>query len=141
MPPILASDAARRCGALLALWLALLFLAAVSCAPQPTTLTVGAAQSGASIDLRVGDTLVVALESSPSTGFDWALVGSAAPVLDPGQRAYTSSGTALGASGAVTYRFRAVTEGNTRLLIHYLRSWESVPPERIFELTIHVSRL
>ena len=123
------------------IWLALLFLAAASCAPQPTTLTVGASQSGSSIDLRVGDTVVVALESNPSTGFDWALVGSTAPVLDPGQRTYTSSGTALGAPGTVTYRFRAMAEGSTRLVIHYLRSWESVPPARTFELTIRVSRV
>ena len=120
--------------------LALLILAVASCAPQPTTLTVGAAQSGASIDLRVGDTLMVALESNPSTGFDWVLIGPTAPALDPGQRTYASSGTALGAAGTVTYRFRAAAEGTARLLIHYRRSWESLPPERTFELTVRVSR-
>jgi inhibitor of cysteine peptidase len=122
------------------IWLALLILALASCAPQPTTLTVGAAQSGATIDLRTGDTVVVALESNPSTGFDWVLVGPAAPALDSGQRTYASSGTALGAPGTVTYRFRAVAEGTTRLVMHYLRSWESLPPERTFELTVRVSR-
>lgn len=120
-------------------WLALvMILLGVSCAARAETVNVGAAQSGGSIDLRVGDTLVVRLDSSPSTGFDWAVVGSTAPVLDLGERTYTTGGTALGAAGTATYRFRAVAEGSTHLVIHYARSWESVPPERTFELTVRV---
>lgn len=120
-------------------WLALvLILLGVSCTARAETVNVGAAQSGASIDLRVGDTLVVRLDSNPSTGFDWAVVGSTAPALDLSERTYTTGGTALGAAGTVTYRFRAAAEGSTQLVIRYARSWESVPPERTFELTVRV---
>lgn len=122
-------------------WLALiLIILTASCAPGAETVNVGAAHSGTPIDLRVGDTLVVGLESNPSTGFDWAMAGSSAPVLDLAERTYAPGGPALGAAGTVTYRFRAMAEGSTRLIIHYARSWESVPPERTFELTVRVRR-
>jgi hypothetical protein len=54
-----------------------------------------------------------ALEGNPSTGFDWA-------------------------PGTVTYRFRAAAQGSTDLVINYSRSFESVPPERTFKLTVRV---
>ena len=116
--------------------MSLLFLA--SCTAQPSTRTVTLAQSGSSIDLRVGDTLLVALEGNPTTGFDWALVGSASPALDLVERTFAPSSTALGASGTVTYRFKAAAQGNTDLVINYSRSFESVPPERTFKLTVRV---
>lgn len=96
------------------------------------------AQSGSSIDLRVGDTLLVALDGNPTTGFDWALVGPASPALDLAERSFAVSSTALGAPGTVTYRFRAVAQGSTDLVMNYSRSFESVPPARTFKLTVRV---
>jgi inhibitor of cysteine peptidase len=125
-----------RCIVGLVTVLSLLFLA--SCAAQPATRTVTFAQSGSAIDLRVGDTLLVALEGNPTTGFDWALVGSASPALDLAERSFAPSSTALGAAGTVTYRFKAVAQGSTDLVMNYSRSFESVPPERTFKLTVRV---
>ena len=116
--------------------LSLLLLA--SCAAQPTTRTVTFLQSGSSIDLRVGDTLLVALDGNPTTGFDWELVGSASPALDLAERSFAPSSAALGAPGTVTYRFKAAAQGSTDLVMNYSRSFESVPPERTFKLTVRV---
>lgn len=115
---------------------AIVLLAA--CAEQPATRTVTAAQSGTSVELRVGDTLVVALDGNPTTGFDWALVGSVTPPLELAERTFTPSGTALGAPGTVSYRFKAAAPGTTRIVMTYSRSWESVPPDRTFELAVRV---
>jgi len=65
-----------------------LILFGLSCAARADTVNVGAAQSGASIDIRVRDTLVVRRDSNPSTGFDWDVVGSTAPVLDLSERTF-----------------------------------------------------
>lgn len=88
-----------------------------ACAEPSATRTVTAGQSGTSIDLRVGDTLLITLDGNPSTGFDWAPVGSVSPVLDLAERTFTPSGTALGASGTVTFRFSAAAPGTIHLVM------------------------
>lgn len=52
---------------------------------------------------------------------------------------FTPQSTLLGAGGTVRYRFRAAAQGTTKLTLSYSRSFESVPPQRTFDVTINVS--
>jgi predicted secreted protein len=90
------------------------------------------------MELGVGDTLLLSLESTPGTGFDWNLSSPPTSMLELAERTVTPSGTLPGGPATVTYRFRAAAAGEATLSLGYARSWESVPPVRTFELNVRV---
>ena len=107
----------------------------LSCA-RSNSIALAQDDSGRSIATSVGDEIVVSLEGNPTTGFDWAVVGPIAPVLEQIDRTFTPQSSALGAGGTVRYRFRTAAAGTTTLTLVYSRSFESVPPQRTFTVTV-----
>ena len=100
--------------------------------------------NGGQVDLKVGGTLVVKLESNPTTGYSWE-VGAIDPsiIKGMGDAEYAKSDTGetplVGSGGAETWRFQAVNEGQTSLEMVYRRPWEQdVNPEKTFSLSINV---
>ncbi len=124
----------------LALVGAMLALVLVACGGAGQTTTLTAAASGRTVELRIGDELVLQLDGSPGTGFDWELATTGAPVLSLRERSVGSTSTLPGGPATVTYRFRAAADGQAKLVAVYRRSWESLPPERTAELTIVARR-
>lgn len=97
-------------------------------APRAVTVT-----GSGPVTLSVGDTLVVALPSNPSTGYRWALDRApAAVVLEPhGEATYVPDPARApmpGAGGTETFRYVAGAVGKTRLVLVYRRSWEPEDP-------------
>ena len=102
-------------------------------APSQATASVvvsdDQAQAGHSVDLRVGQELVVRLAGNPSSGFRWRLIDvletaplqtAGPPVLETG-----ATSTAMpGASGTEVWRFRAGQPGPQTLRFEYRRVWE-----------------
>lgn len=111
----------------------------VSCVAHE--VKVGAAENGKEITLKPGQTLVVALEANPTTGYDWLLDSEpdAAVLSVVGQEFEAPSGERVGAPGVTIWRFRAVSAGETSFQLGYARAWEKgVEPLETFSLRVIV---
>ncbi|MFN2155296.1 MAG: protease inhibitor I42 family protein [Anaerolineae bacterium] len=101
-----------------------------------------AADDGRQIEMQQGQTLVVSLESNPSTGYRW----ERAPVEDEilqqaGEPEFRQGGRSglVGTPGQQIFRFQAAATGTTRLDLVYHRPWEQeAKPEGIFSVTVVV---
>ena len=120
------------------LFIATLLLGACGGIPEP--LQVGAEADGTQVELKVGQQLVISLESNPTTGFGWHVPFVDEGVLTQvGEVEFTQGEEAeglVGAGGTETLTFEAVAKGTTTLTLNYDRSWEAVDPEQTFTLTI-----
>lgn len=107
---------------------------------SPNEVQVTAADSGSELVLNQGDTLVVALESTPSTGYSWHVARVMENVLElSGEPEFSEQSNLIGAAGTEVLRFDAVGTGVTSLQLVYSRSWEKdVEPEREFNITVTV---
>ncbi|MGA7669215.1 MAG: protease inhibitor I42 family protein [Nitrolancea sp.] len=104
------------------------------------TKQIGTKDAGKTISLSVGDTIEVALEGNPTTGYNWEAANLDTSILKQvGDVAYTPESSAVGAPGQVVLRFEAVGSGETALQLIYHRSFETgVAPLQTFEVTVQV---
>lgn len=130
-------DKVLRCMGLLCL---MCIVVLVSCTPKPRKpLKVVSRDSGAMIELCVGDQIELVLDANPSTGYQWEVVEGGHVMQQAGEPEFKPDSPALGAGGKVTMSFKAVAVGEERLRLAYRRSWEEgVAPEATFELYIVV---
>jgi predicted secreted protein len=108
-------------------------------APRSVNLTMK--DDRRTVQVRVGDTLVVMLDSNASTGFRWMLTREPDPnVLELVGSEYVAAETTLvGAGGQELWRFHAVGEGSTDLRLTYERSWSGETGARPFDVTVEVT--
>ncbi len=107
--------------------------------PPPKQVTISEDDNGRIISLNTGDTLVVVLNSNPSTGYSWEVRLPAMGVLEQiGEARYSSGGNMPGSGGTVTMRFRAVRWGWADLLLVYRRPFENTGPVETFAVTVSV---
>jgi inhibitor of cysteine peptidase len=111
---------------------------------QPVTPTVvTAAKSGGPVTLQTGDTLVVALDAQPSTGYRWETLDLQGPVLVAvGSADYLPATVApgtVGAPGDSVFRYQAHDVGHATLDLGYSRPFEKgVAPARTVHYDITV---
>jgi inhibitor of cysteine peptidase len=124
-------------------WLAGLFLLLLlaGCktgASAPLVLTEK--DAGKTINLNIGDTLVVALDGNITTGYTWEMLPMDPAVLQQvGAAEATPDTTALGAGGKIALKFLAVKRGQAPLQLVYRRSFEQdVAPLNTFEVNVNV---
>ena len=97
---------------------------------------------GSQIEVDVAQSLVLTLESNPTTGFRWELVGLEDAVLQPMGDAEFKVASELdppppGTGGVEIYRFEAVDAGETLLELVYRRPWEEgVEPLETFSIRV-----
>jgi len=119
--------------------LALAAMNAKAAAPPP--LTVTEQDNGKTIQITVGQNLLVQLPSNPTTGYQWSVLGNPAP-LKFDKSEYASDPQAagrMGAGGTQIMRFVAKSPGKVELKLGYARRWEKdVPPAKTFAATIVV---
>ena len=98
------------------------------------------ADSGRSIDMRVGETLDLRLPSNPTTGFQWEIETLDQTILRPdGEPAYAADNQAVGSGGEMSWHFVAQKAGQTKLRLICHRAFEpDVPPVQIFEVMVTV---
>lgn len=118
----------------------LLFLVVSACTSGSVEHQLTAANANQTIEVKVGDTLVVELEGNPTTGFTWEAVELDQAVLEQaGEPEYIAESDLLGAPGVISLRFKATGPGQILLKLVYHRPWEQdIPPEETFEVTIAV---
>ena len=145
-----------RIRSIVVLLLAVAVLAGTGCgngeqAAQPTPTATQTAwevwvtedDAGTEIALRVGDSLIVALDSNPTTGFEWVLVSiSDESVLSKVHNEYKgpepTASPLVGQGGEELWTFQPLKAGNATIEMMYARPWESVPPAETFNISVTV---
>lgn len=100
--------------------------------------------NGASVTLKPGDVLSIALDSNPTTGYTWKVSQNDDKVLLPlGEPQFSLGGKEPmpGAGGTETFQFKALDKGKTTLTLLYTRPWETnvTPmPNETFSVTVTV---
>lgn len=117
----------------------LFLLAALPAAAATIDLTEK--DNGAVMKVQPGDQIKVTVPGNPTTGYTWALAAIRVDVLEPElEPEYVRDSTLPGAGGRFTFRFTARSEGYTKVILAYLRTWEKdMPPVKIFEMTADVN--
>lgn len=112
--------------------------------PPVEPVEVDEADDGGQVELVRGQTLVVTLESNPTTGYCWEVVEEPGSILKQmGEAEFKPSDTdeppLVGAGGWEIFRFRAVSTGQMSLQLVYHRPWEGrVEPLQTFTLQVVV---
>jgi inhibitor of cysteine peptidase len=108
-------------------------------APQQIELTE--ADQGKNLTLNPGDSLVVMLNSNPSTGYSWVVKPVDNAVLSLAEEpSFKADSDKLGAPGKTTLTFKAVASGSQVLTLLYQRSFEKdAQPIKTFTINVTVS--
>jgi inhibitor of cysteine peptidase len=103
--------------------------------------TIESNQSGQTITMAVGDTIMVRLPENASTGFRWTLLSSGEPacaIIDE-QREPPAPATP-GAGGRHAWQLQARAAGECDFKLAYRRPWEEgSAPARQFDIHIRVT--
>lgn len=125
-----------------AVWLAgpMLGLLLAGCTPAPVTVTEGT--PCLPLQLTVGQSLMLALPASPSTGYRWVL-GTLPPGMSQvGETHYapTADKARLGAAGQMHWRLDTTARGTGTLSLDYVRLWDKgAAPARTFRCPVQVA--
>ena len=101
-------------------------------------IVVTEGDKGRSFQARIGDSIVVRLPETPTTGFRWNAMLSDARVIEAQSDDYVPDGSAPGSGGLRTFRYLAKAEGVATLNFHLARPWEREPPRLEFGLRVTV---
>jgi inhibitor of cysteine peptidase len=98
--------------------------------------------TGSTVVIKVGQTLEVALQGNPTTGYIWEAAPDSAALLSPqGELQFKPDNNLIGSGGIVTLRFTALQPGEASLKLIYHRPWETnVPPIKTFEIKLIVTK-
>lgn len=98
--------------------------------------------NGQTLKVTAGETFVLSLDSNPTTGYDWSVAASwDEKVLNLLDKGYQQSGNSqlMGQGGKSYWKFKALQAGTTDLKLVYARPWESVQPQKTFQINIVVT--
>lgn len=112
-----------------------------STAPAPAVVALSESANNSTVELNVGDSLIIELAGNPSTGYQWQETeGDPALLEQVGDPEFVADDpAAMGSPGRVTLRFRAVGSGRAHLQLAYQRPFEpGVPPEQSFGVEVTV---
>mgnify|MGYP000048467396 CR=1 FL=1 len=124
--------------------LAVLITALILGGCQAADNTLTEKNNGNSINLKAGDTVVIKLESNPTTGYSWILDEKTdTSIVSAADSEYVQSvkdEELVGAGGHEIFTFKAISKGKTSIVLNYERSWEEdEEPLEIFEIDISVN--
>ena len=113
-------------------------------APSSAPITTTAADNGKTIPLSDGQQFLVSLPANPSTGYSWNVTSLPSVLATAGVPSFVQNSTKknskaiVGSAGTTTLTFRATSAGSGKLVLGYMRSWESVPPAQTYTLQVEV---
>ncbi len=100
--------------------------------------------NGSTVNLSVDDPFEIELVTNASTGYSWQVEQFNKTVIKQiGEPVYQiKEGSAIGASGLVTFKFQTVANGQTDLKLVYSRGIDDTQsPTKIFEMKIVVGTM
>ena len=119
------------------------FILLASCgSPAASVTRLTAKDAGSTVNIKVGNTLEIALEGNPTTGYTWEIAPDGGALLSQqGEAEFKSASSALGSGGIVTLRFKAIQPGNMKLKLIYHRTFEpGVAPLQSYEIGLVVEK-
>lgn len=88
-------------------------------------IQVSRGDNGTTIQARAGDTIVVRLPESPTTGYRWAIAQSDGMTLALRTACFEqAAGGGIGGGGTRVFRFEALTAGTADVRMKLWREWE-----------------
>jgi inhibitor of cysteine peptidase len=117
---------------------ALLVTAILSAACSQST---GPSDPGIQIETRAGQEFKIILESNPSTGYHWEIIGELdASIVELASREYRADlPITAGSGGSDVFVFRAVGPGETTITLgYYPPSNDPIDPEQLRAFTVIV---
>jgi predicted secreted protein len=120
---------------------ALLLLAALLLAGCAHIYTIGPADSGKTIQLQQGDSLVLQLSANPTTGYHWVIEQNDSTRLPLQSSDYSADnpGT-IGGGGTTSFTFKAMQPGTVSLALQYQGPQTQNPPiANTFTLTVQIA--
>jgi len=122
--------------------IAAISLCLLACSSAPKSVSVDASYSGKTVEVGVGGSVVVTLESNPTTGFNWELVKiSDESVLEQTDQKFEAPEAkgVVGAGGKEVWTFKALKKGTSTISMEYSRPWEGgEKAAKTFNLTVVV---
>ena len=129
-------------GAILTLSLSLCTCSSASNEPAPELVSIDDSFAGKEVEVAVGGSLVITLETNPKIGLEWELKNiSDQTVLKLVNQRFKppESGAASGSNGQEIWSFKALGKGTSNIFMEYRQPWQKqFPPENTFDLTVIV---
>jgi len=117
----------------------LLILTAAMAYSQDTNKTEEYLNPGAPIKVKAGQIFTIRMESNPTTGYSWQLSEDLNNIIVLVTNAFIPPDSKLcGAGGHELWTFKAIGEGQTNILMKYVRPWEKDQPARKNVFTVIV---
>jgi len=91
------------------------------------------AQNQTSLQVHIGDTLVIRLPESPTTGYQWAPLQGTAESDE-----FVSGAGSVGGGGVRVFRFSMKSPGTFTLELGLTRAWEKQTPSKLFKVDVQV---
>jgi inhibitor of cysteine peptidase len=103
-------------------------------------IEINEAQNDSSIELSVGDELVITLDGNPTTGYQWEMEPINNNVVElQNLPEYKSGNSLVGSGGQYKFTLKAVKTGSSTVALKYYRSFEAdVPPIQTYSIDIMV---
>lgn len=128
-------------------FLALLAACLTSACRSPQEIFLTESDSGRTLDLRVGDTIVVALCSTKSTGYDWYSrhgAGNVQILAEKGERYVFDPDLYDGSpltdrEGTHYFSYRVIGPGVCGIALEHKRGWDKKDPTKTFEIMIRAT--
>ena len=101
---------------------------------------IGDTDNASQVPLEVGQTLVLSLDSNPTTGYQWEITELDEAILKQTGHEYEADQPVLiGSGGKEVWRFQAQSSGSTTLSLGYKRSWEErIEPIQTYSVEVAV---
>jgi len=102
---------------------------------------LSSSDSGKTIDIKTGGSIVVELNGNPTTGYTWEAKDLDTRMLkQEGETEFKSSNPGLiGAGGTLTLTFKTLMAGKTTLELVYHRPWEkNVEPQSTYSVSVNI---
>ncbi len=126
----------RRWLLLCVISMSILALLLTSCT---TSTSLTGSDNGKTIQAHIDDTISIALDSNPSTGYSWAIEKNNTTLLTLKQSEFSGSNGVPGSGGTQTFTFVAKSAGTVNLQLKYWRSFEGDKSiTRRFAVTLHI---
>jgi inhibitor of cysteine peptidase len=109
---------------------------------SPATLNLSAKDNGGTFVIQTGGTIVLKLESNPSTGYSWEMNDpdpEASLLEQVGEPIFKSDNPDLaGAGGTMTFTFKAADPGNMTVSLAYMPPAADEAPTMTFQFDLTV---
>ncbi len=105
----------------------------------PAVVITPAAQSGTTVDAKVGDTVVVKLDANVTTGYEWTLTaGDTFTIASSEYVPHPNPSGLAGSGGTQVVTLKVTAAGSSELTGVYARGWETPSPgsEPDFSMTL-----